>query len=464
MSARLPCAWLALATLGSVPALAQDTPPAPHASEPQASALQTSAAEFAHGWASWRGPLATGVAPFADPPVRWSETENVRWKTALPGKAHSSPVLWGERVFLTTAVPIGEPLGPISDTAPGTHDSAPVTHQQRYLALAVDRRDGRILWQTTVREDLPHEGGHVTGSYASASPSTDGEVLIAPFGSHGLYALDLAGKLLWQQDLGRMATKHAHGEGSSALLVGESVVVVWDHEGDSFVAAFERRTGRARWRVARDEETSWASPIAVVHEGRTQVVVSGTNRIRGYDLESGEVLWQCGGLSSNVVCSPVAADGLVLAGSSYESQALLAIDLARAHGEITGSEAVLWTRRRATPYVPSLLLVQDTLYFLHHYQGFLARVNARTGVERERAFRLEGLDDVYASPVSAAGRVYVTDRSGVTIVLRHVAAGSGELEVLARNALDDTFSASAALVGRDLFLRGERFLYCLAQP
>jgi len=212
--------------------------------------------------------------------------------------------------------------------------------------------------------------------------------------------------------------------------------------------------------VARDEETSWASPIAVEHGGRTQVVVSGTNRIRGYDLASGEVLWQCGGLSSNVVCSPVAGDGLLFAGSSYESQALLAIDLAAAKGEISGSEAVLWVRRRATPYVPSLLLDGGSLYFLHHYQGFLARVDASTGAEPTRALRLEGVDDVYASPVAASGRVYVTDRSGLTVVVRQ----GDELEVLARNALDDSFSASAAIAGKELFLRGERYLYCLAEP
>jgi len=442
--------WLGL----GLPA-AQESAPTPPSSRPDAAT---------RGWAQWRGPLATGVAPQADPPVTWGEGQNVRWKSALPGKGHSSPVLWEERVFVTTAVPVGETLDPIFDDAPGTHDSVPVTQRQRFLALALDRRDGKILWQTTLAEDLPHEGGHVTGSYASASPATDGEVLIAPFGSRGLFALDLAGKVLWKQDLGHMATKHAHGEGSTPLLVGEFVVQVWDHEGDSFVAAFDRKTGAERWRVARDEKTSWASPIAVTREGRTQVVVSGTNRIRAYALESGAVLWQCGGLSSNVVCSPVSADGLLFAGSSYESQALLAIDLARARGEITGTEAVLWTRRRATPYVPSLLLVEDTLYFLHHYQGFLARVAARTGIESGRPFRLEGLGNVYASPVSAAGRVYVTDLNGLTLVLRHVAAGSGELEVLARNQLDDSFSASAALDGRELFLRGEQFLYCLAEP
>jgi len=410
-------------------------------------------------WAHWRGPLSTGVAPDADPPVRWSEQENVRWKSALPGKGHSSPIVFGERVYLTTAVAFGEPVGPIVDDAPGTHDSIPVTQSHRFQALAVDRRDGKILWQTTLREEVPHEGGHFTGSYASASPTTDGEVLIAFFGSRGLHALDLEGKILWQKDLGRMQTKHAHGEGSSPLLAGNSVVVVWDQEGECFIAAFDRLTGEQRWHVARDEETSWASPIAVEYGGRTQIVVSGTNRIRGYDLESGEVLWQCAGLSSNVVCSPVAGDGLVFAGSSYESQALLAIDLARAQGEISESAAVLWMRRRATPYVPSLLLDRGSLYFLHHYQGFLARVDARSGKESERALRLEGVDDVYASPVAAAGRIYVTDRSGLTVVLRE----GEELAVLARNTLDDSFSASAALVGRELFLRGERFLYCLAE-
>lgn len=443
----LGMAWLASLHSGAQGAAAPATPAA-------------EAQEAERSWAQWRGPLATGVAPHADPPLRWSEQENVRWKSALPGKGHSSPIVWRERIYLTAALAFGEPVEPIVDDAPGTHDSIPVTQSHRFLALAVDRRDGKILWQTQLRVELPHEGGHFTGSYASASPATDGEVLVAGFGSRGLYVLDLDGTVLWQKQLGRMRTKHAHGEGSSPLLYANSVVVVWDHEGESFVAAFDRLTGAERWRVARAEETSWASPIAVEHAGRTQVVVSGTNRIRAYDLASGAVLWQCGGLSSNVVCSPVAGDGLVFAGSSYESQALLAIDLAQAKGEISESEAVLWVRRRATPYVPSLLLDHGSLYFLHHYQGFLARVDARTGAEPERALRLEGVDDVYASPVAAAGRIYVTDRSGLTVVLRQ----GEKLEVLARNSLADSFSASAALVERELFLRGESYLYCLAEP
>ncbi len=421
---------------------------------------QESPPESQLSWGQWRGPLATGVAPHADPPLTWSEKENLRWKAELPGKGHASPVVWGERVYVTTAVPWGEPIEPIVDDAPGTHDSIPVTRSHRFEALALDRRDGKILWRTLLREEVPHEGGHVTGSYASASPATDGEVVIASFGSRGLYALDREGGLLWQRELGRMQTLHAHGEGSTPLLHGEHVVVVHDHQGESFVAAFDRLTGEPRWRVARDEPTSWATPIAVDHDGRTQVIVSGTNRVRAYDLADGAVLWECGGLSSNVVCSPVAGGGLLFAGSSYERQALFALDLARAKGDVTGSEAVLWVRRRATPYVPSLLLLEDSLYFLHHYQGFLARVEARTGAEPQKAVRLEGADDVYASPVAAAGRIYVTDRSGLTVVLRH----GPEPEILARNVLDDSFSASAALAGREFFLRGARFLYCLAAP
>lgn len=409
-------------------------------------------------WGHWRGPLQSGVGPRAEPPLTWSETENVRWKAELPGKGHSTPVVWGERVFVTSALAVGQPVGPFVDDAPGTHDSVPVTRAQRSLALALERASGKVLWQVELDERVPHEGGHVTGSYASASPATDGEVVVAPFGSRGLYVLDVQGQLLWKRELPRLATKHAHGEGSSPLLVGDSVVVVADHEGGSFVAAFERKTGQERWRVARDEETSWASPIALEHDGKTQVVVSGTKRIRAYDLATGEPLWACGGLSSNVVCSPVTDGAFLYAGSSYESQALLAIDLARASGDVTGTDVVPWVRRRATPYVPSLLLLDGSLYFLHHYQGFLSRVEARTGKEPERAFRLEGLDDIYASPVAAAGRIYVTDRSGITAVLR-----PGKLELLAQNTLEDSFSASAALAGRELFLRGERYLYCLAQ-
>jgi outer membrane protein assembly factor BamB len=410
-------------------------------------------------WPQWRGPLSTGVAPHANPPIEWSENKNVRWKTPLSGTGHSTPIIWGDRVFVTTAVPFGNKLIPKPDTAPGAHDNSLVTQRHHYVVLCINRSDGAILWQQTMHSNLPHEGGHNTGSLASASPVTDGERVIAYFGSHGLYCLDYTGKLLWKKDLGDMQSKHAHGEGTSPVLHGNTLVVNWDHEAQSFIAAFDTRTGRQLWRLNRDEVTSWASPIVYEHNGQPQLIVSGTGRVRGYELSTGKVLWECGGLSHNVVASPVAADGMVFAASSYETRAMFAIRLDGARGDITDSQQVVWKRHERTPYVPSPLLYGDSIYFLRHYQGILSRVTAKTGEEPLGPFRLGGIIDVYASPVGAAGRVYVTDRRGSTMVIGH----SDNPRLLALNRLDDQFSASAAMVDGELFLRGEKFLYCLAE-
>jgi outer membrane protein assembly factor BamB len=409
-------------------------------------------------WAQWRGPLATGVGPNANPPVNWSENKNIRWKVAVPGKGHSTPVIWGDRIFLTTAIPFGEPVKP-RFVRPGAHDNNEMTQAYEFAVLAVDRKTGKILWQETVHKAVPHEAGHLTASLASASPVTDGELVIAFFGSYGLYCLDFAGKLIWKKDLGEMHTKHGHGEGSSPALFGDTLIINWDHEEQSFLVALDKRTGKQRWRVARPEETSWATPIVVEHAGKTQVVVSGTNRIRGYDLATGEVIWECGGLSSNIVASPVSADGFVYAGSSYDTRAMLAVKLDGAKGDITGTNQVVWMRQRGTPYVPSPLLYDDTIYNLQHYQGVVVRINAKTGQDKGEPIRLPAIRDVYSSPVAAAGRIYITSRDGVTQVLSH----NDPTKSLAVNRLDDHFSASAAMVGKELFLRGENHLYCIAE-
>ena len=411
-----------------------------------------------HHWPQWRGPLGTGVAPHANPPVVWSESQNIRWKTPLAGNGHSTPIVWGNRVFITAAIPYGDALPPKPDTAPGAHDNSPVTHRHRFVVLAINRDDGQIAWQRTVREELPHEGGHYTGSLASNSAVTDGARVYAFFGSRGLYCFDLNGAPQWELDLGRMQSKHAHGEGSSPALYGDTLVVNWDHEGQSFLVAIDKHSGKQRWKVARREVTSWASPIVVEHNGQPQVIVSGTERVRGYDLDTGDVIWECGGLSHNVVASPVAGDGMVFVASSYDTRALLAIRLAGAQGDITYSDNVVWRRRERTPYVPSPLLYGDALYFLRHYQGILTRVDAKTGAEPTGPFRLGGLRNLYASPVGAARRVYFTDLDGVTLVM----SNSEIPRLLARNELDDSFSASAALVEDELLLRGAKYLYCIA--
>jgi len=412
-------------------------------------------------WPQWRGPIGTGVSTAGDPPLEWDEHsgQNIRWKLELPGRGHSTPIIWGDRIFVTTALGIGDPLAPRYSKLPGAHDNIPVTQRQRFMVIGVDRRDGSILWKHTVREALPHEGHHETASFASNSAVTDGKLVYAFFGSYGLFALDFDGKERWHVDFGPMSPLHGHGEGSSPALFGETLIVNWDHEGECFVAAFNTRNGRERWKVPRSEVTSWASPIISEFDGKPQVIVSGTNRVRGYDLATGRVLWECGGLSTNVVASPVAADGMVFAGSSYDTRALLAIRLEGAHGDITGTKQVAWSRNKATPYVPSPLLYENSLYFLGHYQGVLTRVNARTGEDQPGAVRLPGLRDVYASPVAANGRIFISDRHGTTLVLDH----RNKLKVLAENHLDDRFNSSAAIAGREFFLRGERKLYCLAE-
>lgn len=434
-------------------------PTQPAAAQSPVEGTPAQAEVAAQQWGQWRGPLATGTAPHADPPITWSETENVRWKTRLPGSGHSSPVVWGDRVFITAAVAVGEPFPPRRDTAPGAHDSVPVSSAHEFVVLAYDRASGTEVWRRAVRREIPHEGGHVTASLASNSPITDGQSVYAFFGSRGLHALDWNGQPLWQVDFGQMQTKHAHGEGASPVLWGDTLVVNWDHRADSFVVALDKRTGKERWRVQRNEVTSWSSPIVVEVDGRPQVVVSGTERIRGYDLATGQVIWECGGLSANVVASPVAGHGMLFAASSYDTRALLAIRLSGAKGDLTGTDRVVWRRTRGTPYVPSPLLHGDELYFLRHYQPILTRVDATTGEDQPGPIRLQGLRDIYASPVAAAGRIYVTDRHGVTMVID---AGD-EPRLLSANRLDDRFSASAALVGEELFLRGESWLYSIRE-
>ena len=408
-------------------------------------------------WPSWRGPVGTGEAPSADPPVEWSMSDfGSGFRVEVEGSGHGSPLIWGDRILLTAARTVGEEVGRPAERE-GAHDNLLELRRQRFVALAFSRQDGSLLWERALGESMPRNGHHRSASYASASPSTDGRVFLAPFGSEGLWALDLQGELLWTRRLGPLDVKHGHGEGASPLLVDGRVVLVRDHEGRSELVALDATDGRTLWTVPRNGPTGWSSPVAAEVAGRIQVVVAGTPRLRGYDLESGKLLWECDGLSGNVVATPVVGEGLVFAGSSYEKRSLLAVRLQEAEGDVTGTSAVVWTRQRGTPYVPSPLLVDGGLYFLRHYQPILTRVEAATGEDRPGPVRLTGLRDVYASPVAAAGRVYVTDRLGTTIVL----SAGPEPRVLALNRLGEEISASAAMAGPDLVLRGRDSLILL---
>jgi len=421
---------------------------------------QPSAERF---WHQWRGPHATGVAPHAKPPVEWSESKNLRWKVEIPGKGSSSPIVWGDLVFVTTAVPTDKPLKPRAGAAPADSGSrhravsAPGAAQE-FVVLAYGREDGKVQWRKTVREEFPHEGTHQDGTFASGSAVTDGERLYAFFGSRGLYCLDLKGKLLWEKDLGLMATKNSFGEGASPALHGDRLVVNWDHEGDSFLVALDKKTGRELWRVPRPEKTTWATPLVVAHGGKTHVVTSASGRVRSYDLQDGKLLWEGPGLTPNAIPSPVFGDGIVYLTSGFRGNALFAVRLSAAQGDITGTPAIAWSYDRDTPYVPSPLLYQGGLYFLKSNSAILTRLDAATG-EKHFSDRLGTLENVYASPVGAAGRVYVVDRGGAVAVLE---AGR-ELKLLAVNTLADGFDASPALADGDLYLRGKRYLYRIAE-
>ncbi len=413
-------------------------------------------------WPSWRGPSGNGAAlGNSKPPIEWSEEKNILWKIKLPGLGHSTPVVWGDKVYLTTAIPFGDKTSPpVTDNAPGSHDNLPVAQKHRFVAMCINRTSGKILWQTTCHEAFPHEGGHVSGSLASASPVTDGKHLIVYVGSHGIYGIDtMSGKVLWKNILGRMSTKHAHGEGSSPALAGNTVVVNWDHQGQSALFAFDKSTGQQKWKVARGEVTSWSTPLIIRNDATTQVIVSASKRVRGYNLDTGEIIWECSGMSHNVVASPVSGEGIVYLGCSYDKRAMIAINLRGARGDITDTEHIVWSTNKRTPYVPSPLLYGDTLYYLSHYQGILSVIHAKSGQIKAGPFRIDALRNIYASPVGAGGHVYITSREGLTIVITH----SKEPAPIAVNRLNESFSASIAVAGNQLFLRGEKHLYCIAE-
>ncbi len=410
------------------------------------------------GWPAWRGPSGAGSAPAGNPPIDWSEDRNVRWKKAVPGLGLSSPIVWGDRLFLTTAVPTGEKAA--NPRPAGRRDGIPPDQVLSYEVHALDRQDGATAWQRTVRTEAPHGGTHPDGAWAAGSPVTDGETLIAFFGSQGLYAFDLDGTELWRRDLGDMRTRFGFGEGSSPALHGDRVFVVWDHEDESFVVALDKNTGEEIWRRERDEMTAWATPLVVEHGGRTQVVTSATRRVRSYDAATGETIWETTGMTLNAIPSPVSADGVVYLTSGFRGSKLLAVRLDGAEGDITGTDRVAWSVDRDTPYVPSPLLHEGVIYFTKVNSGILSAYDAATGEAHYGNQRLGAVRNVYASPVAVGDRVYFSSRDGEFLV-----AKAGPIfEVLAENELDDRFDASPAIVGDAIYLRGRGNLYCIAAP
>lgn len=330
----------------------------------------------------------------------------------------------------------------------------------RWMLLCLDRQTGKTLWERVAREEVPHEGFRPgDGSFAASSALTDGQRVYAFFGSRGLYCFDFDGKLLWEKDLGDQQTRNGFGEGATPALWGNTLVVPWDHEGDDFIVALDKRTGNELWRRSRDEPTCWSTPLIVDHKGQAQVIACGTNRVISYDLATGQPLWELEGLTANVIPTGVAAGDTVFLTSGFRGSKLLAVKLGKT-GDLTGSDAVLWRYDQDTPYVPSPLLSENRLYFFKSNNAILTCLDATSGKPLFASQRIGELGSaVYASPIAADGHVYLVGRNGTTVVIKD----APRLEVVATNVLDDPIDASPAAVGTQLFLRSRTALHCVEE-
>ena len=409
-------------------------------------------------WPQWRGPLFTGAAIKANPPVKFSETENLKWKTPIPGKGHATPAIWGDKIIVLTAVPTEEKV--VKEQKATTEGERRMSGNstdlvQDFKVILVDLNTGKIIWETTVIKELPEESTHNLGSWASNSPCTDGEYIYAYFGSRGIYCLDFNGKIIWKKDYGQMKKVMSFGEGESPFLYKDKLYIQWDQEGESFVVALNKKTGEEIWKQVRDEKTSWATPLVVEVNGKPQLVTVATTQVRSYDANTGELIWTSTGMTRNCIPNPIYADGILYVMSGFRGNALQAIDIARAKGDITGAPAILWTYNQDTPYTPSPLLMNGKLYFLRANNGFITCLDAKTGAVIYSKSKLEGISDLYSSPSGGGDKIYIAAQN-ICLVIK---AGDS-FEVLSSNKLDDNFHASPVFSGDKIILRGFNSLYC----
>jgi outer membrane protein assembly factor BamB len=413
-------------------------------------------------WPQWRGPMHTGASPDGQAPVLFSETKNLKWKTAIPGKGHATPIVWEDKIIVCTSVATDEKIeiaaGTSTDGNANPMGGVRAEFVHEYKVMMIDRIDGKILWEKTVAKEMPQEGTHDLGSWASNSPATDGEFIFAYFGSRGIHCLDFEGNILWQKDFGQQNKHMSFGEGDSPYLYKDRLFIQWDHNGESFLVALDKKTGNELWRAGRDEVTSWATPLVIEVNGKAQVVTVAPNQVRSYDIETGEIIWTATGMTRNTIPNPVYSDGILYLASGFRGSALWAVDPAKAKGDITGSDAILWSYNQDTPYTPNLLLMDGKLYFPRVNNGFLTCLDAKTGAVIYSKQKLEGISTLFSSPTGADGKIYIASK-GVVLVIK---AGEN-FELLAANTLDDDFHASPVVVGNDLIIRGFSSLYCFSE-
>lgn len=413
-------------------------------------------------WPQWRGADGSGVSTETNLPVEWNETKNIRWKTAIAGRGHSSPIVWGRRVFLTTSiegpvVPGAEAVRHIRNGQEYRHpDSVGADRSHVLKLLCLDAETGKILWEKTVYEGTVHDNRHRKNTYASTTPVTDGKYVFVSFEAEGLYCFDFEGKRIWKTSLGKIA-KGGMGPGTSPVLYENLVILQCDQEyGEgSFIAAVEKSTGKMAWRVARSHRRSWATPLLIRTGKRTELVASGAESVIAYDPGSGKELWRAHGVESNPIPSPVAAHGLVFVSAGSQEKRVFAIKVG-SDGDLTNTANIIWRYNKGTAYVPSPIAVGDYLYLVTD-AGALTCLDAKTGKLIYQA-RLPITAQFTASPVSFDGRILLFSEDGDGFVLR---AGPVP-EVLHVNPIGEPVYASPAISSGKIFLRGATHLFCIA--
>jgi len=436
-------------------------------------------------WHRFRGPDGNGASASAKPPIKWSnDSDNLKWKVEIPGKGSSSPIVWNDKVFVMTAVDSGKTADGKIAAKPSTpppqaggdrsrggrpggrsrggrggfgRGSKPTTVQE-FWVYCLNRNDGSTAWKKKVNQAVPNEGTHGTNTFCSGSPVTNGEHGYCYFGSYGLYCLDMKGEVVWERDFGDMSTRNSFGEGASPELHNDKLALIWDHEGDSFVEVMNAKTGEKIWRTDRSEPTGWATPRVVDYKGKTQVIVNAST-VKSYDMADGKLIWECGGQTGNPIPTPIVSGDNVICMTGFRSSACYAIPL-DSQGDISDSEKIVWNSRDIGPYVPTAVLYKGTLYGTKSSQPVLTALDAKTGETVIASSRLDGLQTLYSSLVAANDHIFVTGRSGKTLVLKH----GNKLDVVATNDLGEEVDATPALVDNQIMIRGAKHLFCFEDP
>ncbi|PYV41669.1 MAG: pyrrolo-quinoline quinone [Acidobacteria bacterium] len=422
-------------------------------------------------WPSFRGPNASGVADGQNPPIRWDEGKslNILWKTPIPGLAHSSPVVWRDKVFLTTAIS-SDPRSTFRHGLYGDVDSAQDVSKHSWRIYCLDKRSGKIIWEKTACEGIPKTKRHIKSSHANSTPATDGRYVVALFGSEGLYCYDFNGKLVWRQDLGILDAgwfydpDYQWGTGSSPIIYKDLVIVQCDIQKNAFIAAYNIQDGKRVWWVPREEIPSWGTPT--IYEGRTRVelITNATRYVRGYDPLTGKELWRLSGNPEVTATTPVAGSELIFICNSYRPNQPIYVIRAGASGDISlkdgkdTNDFVVWSKQRGGTYMPTPILYGDYLYTCANH-GVLTCYKAQTG-ERVYQQRLADRGGAYsASPVAADGRLYLTSEDGEI----HVVRAGPKYELLATNLVNEVCMATPAISERMIIVRTQHHVFGIAE-